>query len=225
MDDVYARSRVPISRYAPLSEKICYLGADALTLIGIAWDFFQTDPNSEEIAHALHLIRQATLIEVPLEIGLLAQCTVFEGIVNILHRRTKNVDTKPEEAFSSAKAETLQFLDGKLSNNPIQPGNNPAWQRLRNHTASAQFFRLKDKFEQLCHHFSLSQDGFFNPTLKAWESHRNALAHGSSSGCDPAKLLFSSSRLAGAQYILLAKLFGYSGKILLSQVEERETTI
>jgi hypothetical protein len=233
LEEIASRIKVPVSKYAPLSERSCYFGADPVALIGVAWDFFREDPNSTDIVHALHLIRQATRPGVPLEIGLLAQCTVFEGVVDILYARIRVESCEVQNtSFAEAKKELLCFIDGRRKLNELDPefvDGSPEicghWKRLRNVADAARLLRHEDKFRVLCRHLSLSEQSYFQPVLKEWKRYRNALAHGRSGDRDIRGLMLASSRIAGAQYIMLAKMFGYSGQIIESQMEDKETAI
>lgn len=232
-DDVRALRAAPSSCFAPLTERACHFGGDAVQLTGLAWNFFRTDPAAEILSQALYLMRQATQHGVPTEIGLLAQCTVFEGVVDMLYKRWRSPnDAAVAAAFEQAAKATQEFVSSRLlkvsvpsEQSVADTAETKAWTRLNNFVKAARMLRPEDKFREVCRHCRLDEKQFVQPILKAWQSYRNALAHGKTLQGPPAEIMFASSRLAGGYYILLAKLFGYSGKMVFSQLEDREADL
>jgi len=233
LDELRPLGQAPVSELAPLSERACHFGANIIGLINCAWDFFRSDPGSETISRILHLIRQATQKGTPLAIGLLAQCTLLEGVIEVLHARLD----PPAKGFTDGvfAALTGHLLDKLAQAHPSVMPEMPtpeqsaalveAKTRLANFVGSARLLRPEDKLRRVAAHFGLSDAGFVAPLLKEWKAHRNPLAHGSEKKGAPGETMMAYSRIAGALYILVAKSMRYSGRIVASRFEDRDAQI
>jgi hypothetical protein len=192
-----------------------------------ATEFFENDtPLSAEIARILFLFREAGNKN---DITTLTLCTLFESLVRLLFKylNLEEAAVKLDPSlrfFETAKRELCGALNQKILEKDI-PEEGAGYERLRNYIGSAQIFSTEKMFRAVTHHFGLEWENDMQEVFDTWRDLRNPLAHGherSNLSEDQWKRsMLGESRLAGVINILLLKLFGYSGKMSASILENK----
>jgi len=217
-----APKRVSDNKYTPLTETTSNFNSDSTVLISKATELFlREDAFSEKFAEYLFLTRQAAGEETPVEVGTLGLCAVLEGFVSFLHQHFLSSDVRTDGAeFEQAKSVLADFMKKQTMTAAETPRMTESWKRLSGLIQSARPLRPADKYEQLVTHFGLPPEKMLL-ALEAWKLHRHPLAHGVSANDDLMGQLIATSRIAGAINVLAAATLGFSGRMVLSRIEDK----
>ncbi len=226
--DEYARvaRSVPRTLFTPLSGPACANGADAALLIGKSVEcFVRADDFAEALHHYCFLARGASADETPRHVGALGLCAVLEGLVGLLHLHFCTAEKRPEDVvFESVRSELKQYASERAIVPHLAPMESAMWNRFIGSIQSMQVLRFREKYQRLVDHFRLSSEKM-SLALRAWNKHRNSLAHGISATGEFGEEMLIVSRIAGAINVLAAAAVGYSGLAVLSRIEDRHIRI
>lgn len=212
-----SKSRSPL-----LNDTACANGADLAKALECATEFFLANPEgiAATVHQLLYLARNAASSSTPHEVGTLALCSIFEGIVDLLDGfHFSNTQSEDEAAFLDAKTDLLSACSKLKAALPShETVKTRAYDRFAGMIGAAHFSRFKEKLPRLVAHYGLPWKGCFDLALASWHKHRNPLAHGRLLGCNGDELE-SQSRIAGAINLLMAAAMGYKGLAIFSSVE------
>jgi BMFP domain-containing protein YqiC len=185
--------------------------------------FFETNSNlSKEISNILFLFREADY-RVHSEITTIAMCALFENLVQILFRERKLPKTekmiKTKELFQKAKAEVCEQIGQQIST------KGEGYERLHKMVSDAHPFEIRAMSQAVFESLDLVWSDEIETIFEIWKNARNDLFHYKSRAMRSddkwKKILEDESRIAGLINILLLKLFGYSGQMRCSAIEEK----
>lgn len=209
------------SRYPLLNESSCAHGANAVLAIQQAGRFFADNKAlSDPVKQLLHLARSAACPSTPFEVGTLALCSIFEGVVDVLHSQYCKVAPSGEEmAFLTAKKKLLSVC--KTSKEALDEScedDRRAFERLGGLIGSAKYARTKEKFVRLIAHFRLDWQ-LYKTVLESWNQERNPLAHGKLTRPGGGAAFASQELIAAGINVLVAAAMGYHGLVIFPTKE------
>lgn len=207
---------------ALLTDTACANGADFADALQCATVFFLNKAQlGADVNELLFLSRSATSSQTPHEVGTLALCSIFEGMVDHLDEALlSEVEHEHEAVFDEAKKTLLAACNELKGGLPANSTNLArSYERLAGSVGAARFARFKDKLERLVAHLGLPWANCFDLALSAWQKNRNSLAHGKLAS--RSLELDSQSRMAGAINLLVAAAMGYKGLAVFSRGEDR----
>jgi hypothetical protein len=232
-DRVTSAKPLPRTHHSPFSEALAFnartgnLNWDyAGTIKTVAAFFDQDSILRNEVASILFLFREADH-RVHSEITILAMCTLFENLVQLLFKelklKEKAIAENPNLAlFEESRAELDQFLAKRVQE---LREKGAGYERLRNILRSAALFSMREKLQAIVTHFGLKWENDIETVFNTWKTPRNQLVHDASrSGLTEDQIkesILNESRIAGGINILLLKLFGYNGVMRTSVFEEK----
>ena len=226
-DRVTTAHKLRRSTHSPFTERLAFnaqtgdLVWNFQDAIRCAATFFEKDtPLSKEVAIILFLFREAD-DGVHSEITTIALCALFENLVRLLFRELnmkKTSDQTNVEFFEQAKTELADYIQPKISD------KGDGYRRLLNVVRSAHLYSIEQMFQALVTHFGLQWQDDMENIYKTWSRARNPLVHDKARAETTEDKLKESvkheSKIAGAINILLLKLFGYSGWLRHSALED-----
>jgi hypothetical protein len=231
IDRVTAAEPLTKTLYAPFNDT---LAASARTgssswsfpdTVKLITKFFDSESLlSQEVGYLLFLFRQAGSKDVHRDISVLSLCVLFENLVRHIFFELKldekaRVENPAYDSFKQAKDTIIQQMDPSLVE------SNEGYRRMQNILRSAEAFNAKQMFKIIVNHFGLKWEGDMELILKTWNQARHPAIHQSEYATrtedDLKESTFAESRIAGAINILLLKLFGYSGPVSESALEDK----
>ena len=226
-DRVTTAHKLRRSTHSPFTERLAFnaqtgdLVWNFQDAIRCAATFFEKDtPLSKEVAIILFLFREAD-DGVHSEITTIALCALFENLVRLLFRELnmkKTSDQTNVEFFEQAKTELADYIQPKISD------KGDGYRRLLNVVRSAHLYSIEQMFQALVTHFGLQWQDDMENIYTTWSRARNPLVHDKARAETTEDKLKESvkheSKIAGAINILLLKLFGYSGWLRHSALED-----
>ena len=129
-----------------------------------------------------------------------------------------NAENNNVKLFEAAKAEVAEQLARQVQ----EKGD--GYRRLLNVVRSAHLFSMEQMFQAVVNHFGLVWQGDMENIYKTWSRARHPLVHdkmrAETSEDKLKQSVIDESQIAGAINILLLKLFGYSGPMRHSALED-----
>jgi hypothetical protein len=226
-DRVTTAEKLVKTSHSPFSDRLAFnaqtgsLSWNLQDVIKIATSFFDKNTAfSREVVIILCLFREAD-DGVHSEITTLALCTLFENLVRLLFREYDlkgKPDDKNVKLFEQAKSEVADQLARQIS----EKGD--GYRRLHNVVRSAHPFSMEQMLQAVVNHFGLIWQGDMENIYKTWSRARHPLVHdklrAETSEDKLKESVIDESQIAGAINILLLKLFGYSGHMRHSALED-----
>jgi hypothetical protein len=225
-DRITTATRLARTTHSPFSERLAFsaqIGELKWSLeqtIKIVSAFFEKNTTlSKEIAVILFLFREAD-DGIHQEITTIALCALFENLVRLLFTELELAKSAQNESqlFEQAKLEVAALIIQQI------PNKGEGYRRLSKVVETAQLFSMKQMFQATVTHLGLKWEDDMENFYKTWSQSRNPLVHGKSradtSEDELKKSVINESQIAGAINILLLKLFGYSGAMRHSALED-----
>ena len=226
-DRVTTAYKLAKTSHSPFTDRLAFnaqtgdLNWNLQDVIKSATGFFDKNtPISKEVAIILFLFREAD-DGVHSEITTIALCTLFENLVRLLFREfdlKDNAENNNVKLFEAAKAEVAEQLARQVQ----EKGD--GYRRLLNVVRSAHLFSMEQMFQAVVNHFGLVWQGDMENIYKTWSRARHPLVHdklrADTSEDKLKQSVIDESQIAGAINILLLKLFGYSGPMRHSALED-----
>jgi len=186
--------------------------------------FFGTSSNlSKEISNILFLFREADN-GVHSEITTTALCVLFENLVRRLFDELKLREKALSESTSlKLFAEAIEEVSNYIQPQIDKKGD--GYKRLYGVVSKTQLFDMQERFHAVTNHYHLQWEDDMKIIFNIWSTARNSLVHDRTRADredeEWKKLITDESQIAGAINILLLKLFGYSGQMRCSAIEEK----
>jgi hypothetical protein len=225
-DQITCADRLPRTSHTPFDKRLAWNARvgnvewDYLDALSKAAAFFESGSTlSEEVANILFLFREAD-DGVHSEITTTVLCTLFENLVRVLFRELKLEEKALQEdpalaQFEQAKSDVLSLIAKSAGDE---------YERVRKVLATASPFSQREMLQAVARHFELKWETDLESIFKTWQQVRNRLVHNTSRAHRTEdqwkELLPNESRIAGGINVLLLKLFGYSGLMRASALEQ-----